>query len=71
MTPEQIVNALGGTQAVAKRLGQTYQSVHHWAYEQRVPAKHHARIWAMCAERGVPWQPPGTEGWKLVRGDRA
>mgnify|MGYP000452719540 CR=1 FL=1 len=70
MTPDQLIRALGGVRAVATHLGQTYQSVHHWAYEQCVPAKHHVKIWMLCVERGVAWQPPGSDGWSLVRGDR-
>jgi hypothetical protein len=67
MTPDEIIKALGGAAAVASALGTTYQAVHNWVQADRVPLKKQIRVWQMCVERGVPWQPPGTEGWALVR----
>ncbi len=71
MTPDKLIKALGGTQAVADHMGQTYQAIHNWIQSDRVPKKAEIKVWQLCVQRGVPWQPPGTEGWTLVRGDRA
>jgi len=69
MTPAKLIRALGGAQVVADRLGQTYQAIHNWIQQGRVPQKQAIAVWQMCVEQRVAWQPPGTEGWKLVRGD--
>lgn len=66
---QDLVRALGGTQAVAKACGVVPTAVSMWMTSQKVPARHHATVWRLAQARGVAWTPPGFEGFRLLPAD--
>jgi transcriptional regulator with XRE-family HTH domain len=66
---QELVRALGGTQAVAEACGVVPSAVSLWITTQKVPFRHHAMVWRLAQAKGVPWTPPGFEGVRLVRAD--
>jgi hypothetical protein len=50
---------LGGTTALARDLGLSPSAVSYWRREGTVPPSQHARVLALCVERGIFWRPPG------------
>jgi hypothetical protein len=68
LTPTRLfIRSLGGTGAVARALGVIPTVVSNWAGERHpIPAKHHLALWRLAQQRGVFWQPPGTEGLTLT-----
>lgn len=50
MTPAKLIRALGGAQVVADRLGQTYQAIHNWIQQGRVPQKQAIAVWQIATQ---------------------
>ena len=61
MTVDDLVEALGGTGATAVLLGLSAPAVSNWRAAGAVPPKHHYRLYRLCQERGIDWQPPASE----------
>lgn len=61
MTDCELIDALGGPQAVGRLLGISGPAVSNWKLRGEIPAKHHFRLYRLCQERGIDWQPPKSE----------
>jgi transcriptional regulator with XRE-family HTH domain len=54
MSTRQIIERLGGTRALARRLGISPGTVNYWKKQKRVPAKHQADLIAAGADLDPP-----------------
>lgn len=54
MTAKDIIQALGGPAAIAKRLGVRPQAVSIWAMKNRIPADRVPELERIARERGAP-----------------
>lgn len=61
MDTRELIRALGGPAAVARKLRRTTSAVSLWLRDNAVPAEHHVTVWNMAAEAGLDWTPPGAE----------
>ena len=66
MTIRQLISDLGGPASVAARLGIGLNAVCNWGLRDRVPHRHHTRLWRLAQEAGLYWRPPGSEGLTLA-----
>lgn len=57
----ELIDALGGSAAVARALRVRLSAVSQWKARQTVPASRHAKLFAMAQARGIDWRPPGFE----------
>ena len=60
MTPRDLIEALGGTFAVADALGVTPQAVTNMKARGTIPARRLLPLWRLARERGVDWSPDGA-----------
>lgn len=58
MTENDLIDALGGSGAVGRLLGVSGPAVSNWKARGEIPARHHYRLYLICQERGIDWQPP-------------
>jgi len=49
----EVMEALGGVDAVARLTGVTYRAAHNWKAARKFPARTHAALTAALAERGL------------------
>jgi hypothetical protein len=65
MQDGEFIEGLGGTTAVARRLGVEPNRVNNWK-RRGIPAEHHLALWRMAIEADLAWEPPGADGLREV-----
>lgn len=70
MAVRELIRQLGGATEVARRIGITAAAVSNWSAEEKIPPRHHAALFLLAQERGVPWVPPGFEKIMTAAEDR-
>lgn len=59
MDVSEIINALGGTGAVADMLGVVPGAVSNWRKNGKIPYRHGFKIMSICDQRELPF----SQGW--------
>ena len=54
---EQLISALGGTNAVAALCGVKFNAVSHWRTSNALPDRHKYYLLQVCAEKGIEVDP--------------
>lgn len=57
-----LIDALGGPQAVAALCGVGISAVKMWKSRGEIPAQHALVVWSAALAAGIDWEPPGAEG---------
>lgn len=60
MNTADLIRALGGPTAIARRIGCTTSAVAQWG-RAGIPRDRHLAVWQMALEAGVDWEPPGAD----------
>lgn len=60
MTLRDLIDALGGSSAVARELGVSQQAVTNMKARNALPPRHLLTLWRLAKEKGVDWTPPGA-----------
>lgn len=61
MTEAELIEALGGPLAVGRLLRISGPAVSNWKLRGEIPTRHHFRLYRICQERQIEWQPPESE----------
>lgn len=57
LTVPEVIEALGGTAAVAELFDVTPPAVSNWKAEGKFPPSRHLEIYEICQERGIRYHP--------------
>lgn len=60
-TVREVIEALGGSDAVCATFGLTRGAICNWIAEDSFPARYHAALLMICEREGIHWRPPGWD----------